>query len=343
MALTSHPDKTDGDSAERFEAMTKLRDSLKDPDKFHIHRLLNGLATLRAFGVRAPELRVTGADLRIRQQCTDILDQKTCFPYAVLSSDFALSKELPPGTTWTFALGAKNVSTIQYHGDEDVGGYDACCDLRKDSDCVRRRVEPATSLGNGRASSNPEQPTCGTDGMTPDGRQCIDSDVPVKPPKGVVYESHDCPLGDIFSTEVRRPLHVMTPGLWAATLTLRNAEGTELACVAAAMNVSKEDVKPTIDATNAHDGISNEHPGHESQEPSSNQSSSDSDPSSGNRRGTPPFEGGGFDGSDATKQVSFAFVDRGVYCEDGIDILEGAVDDYSVSETQSESYSNQNQ
>ena len=336
MALKLHPDKTqDGDSSESFEDMTKLRDSLKDPDKFQIQRLLNGLVGLRAFGTRAPELRVTGAELRVRRRCTDILDQTTCFPYAVLSADFALSKELPPGATWTFALGAKNESTIQYHGDEEAGGYDACCDLRKDSDCVRRRVEPALGDRSVVDSDAKETGACRTDGVDPDGRQCENGDAVAKPPKGVVYESHDCPLGDIFSTEVSRPLHVMAPGLWAATLSLRNAEGTELACVAAAMTVLEEEVK-ALDA-NASDGSGREQLDQEPQEHHSDQGSSNSDPSgSETRESVPPQNspnsGRESQGNDPATAVSFAFFDRGVFCEDGIDILEGAIDDYSVRE-----------
>ena len=36
-----------------------------------------------------------------------------------------------------------------------------------------------------------------------------------------LYISHDCPLGEAFTARVTRPLHVMQPGLWAATLSLR--------------------------------------------------------------------------------------------------------------------------
>ena len=276
MALTSHPDKTDGGSSEAFEDMTKLRDSLKDPDKFQIHRLLHGLAELRPFDSRAPELRVTTASLTVRQQCTDLLDKATCFPYAVLSSEFALSKVLPPGATWKFALGAKDVSTIQYHGDEEAGGYDACCDLRKDSACVRRAAEATPALGDGggandRSSEGYCSPDAAAAGQCEDDRGSAGgggggadgggdgssgggggggeghrtergADM-VKPPKGVVYESHDCPMGDVFTTEVSRPLHVMAAGQWAATLSIRSAEGVELACVAAAMTVHEGDLK----------------------------------------------------------------------------------------------------
>ena len=333
MALTSHPDKTDGGSSQSFEDMTKLRDSLKDPDKYQIHRLLNSPPGLRAFGSRAPELRVTSADLTLRRQCTDVLDQATCFPYAVLRSDFSLSKELPPGSTWTFALGAKNVSTIQYHGDEEAGGYDACCDLRKDSVCVRRRVEPVPSLANGRSPGSDQKQT--GDGTSRSGgagsetRECADS--PITPPKGVAYDSHDCPMGDVFTTEVSRPLHVMAPGLWAATLSLRSSEGTELACVAAAMTVLEEDVQRPDGGTAGNDSSNADHP---EQKPEQQRSDAGYTYQSGsNKRESAQHEGKGFDGREPAA-VSFAFYDRGVYCEDGIDILEGALDDYSVNPTE---------
>ena len=74
-----------------------LRDSLKDPDKFQIHKLLRNLTELRPFGESAPQARVTGARVQVRQQCADVLDPSTCFPYAALTADFALSRALPPG------------------------------------------------------------------------------------------------------------------------------------------------------------------------------------------------------------------------------------------------------
>lgn len=324
MSLTSHPDKTDGGSSQSFEDMTKLRDSLKDPDKYQIHRLLNSPSGLRAFGSRAPELRVTSADLTLRRQCTDILDQTTCFPYAVLRSDFSLSKELPPGATWTFALGAKNISTIQYHGDEEAGGYDACCDLRKDSVCVRRRVEPIPPLEDGRSLGSDQKKTSSAGR----GSECADS--PITPPKGVAYDSHDCPMGDVFTTEVSRPLHVMAPGLWAATLSLRSSDGTELACVAAAMTVLDEQIQRPDGGTAGND-TSEGYPEQKLEQQRSDSGhtyQSDSDKSESALQ-----DGKGSDGREPAA-ASFAFYDRGVYCEDGIDILEGALDDYSVNPTE---------
>lgn len=333
MALQSHPDKTGSSSSEGFEEMTKLRDALKDPDKFQIHRLLNGLAELRPFGTIASELRVTSADLKVRRQCTDVLDQSTCFPYAVLTSDFALSKDLPPGATWTFALGAKNISTIQYHGSEEAGGYDACCDLRKDSVCVRRSAESVPSASDGSAG---RAGPCGQGNVDSDARQCTDSDISHKPPKGVVYESHDCPMGDVFSTEVSRPLHVMAPGLWAATLSIRSAEGSEIACVAATLLVREQDVRrpdDDSDVTSAHND-SAEHLDPHSKGPHWDERGTVSDQSGGDpkQNAAPTERESSLGNSDSAAVASFAFFDRGVYCEDGIDILEGAMDDYSVSE-----------
>ena len=353
MALTSHPDKTGGGGSESFEDMTKLRDSLKDPDKFQIHRLLHNLTELTPFEFVAPQLRVTGAGLGIRQQCGDTLDKSTCFPYAALSAEFSLSKPLPAGATWTFALGAKDVSTIQYHGDERAGGYDACCDLLKDSRCVRRPAASPTpalegDVGDGEDNSadcSPEdaasgqcnssgggdgQPGRAEEGGEEGGWERAAQQGPFLRPDGSTpYEAQDCPMGSTFRTEVGRPLHVMSPGLWAATMSLRSAERVELACVAAAMEVLEEDLKrqETLDITEPPEG-------------------SESAPQ-GSDAGAETVEGGAAAGGDAGKTgagsaesasqndrlvgptVSFEYLARGVYCEDGIDVLEGAVDNYS--------------
>ena len=201
---------------------------------------------------------------------------------------------------------------------------------------MRRSTESAASRGDDSAQFDTNEPLC-AGSVDPHTRQCAESSVPIKPPKGVVYESHDCPMGDVFSTEVSRPLHVMAPGLWAATLSLRTAEGLEIACVAATMIVREEDVKRPDDDVNATDSSGSREQHQKSDGPQSDQSSSASDSSErDSKRKTASTQANGSSGRDPAAAVSFAFFDRGVYCEDGIDILEGAMDDYSVSSINTE-------
>ena len=328
MALTSHPDKTNGGSAESFEDMTALRDSLKDPDKFQIHKLLRNLTTeLRPFGESAPQSRVTGARVEVRQQCADVLDQSTCFPYAALTADFALSRALPPGAAYTFALGAEGISTIQYHGDDraaaGAGGYDVCCDFLVDSACVRRPASTLPAVGSGAAEgeggaaageeSPPPEPGWGESTGGPDWSK--------------LYEAHDCPVSEVFSASVSRPLHVMAAGRWAVTMSIRDREGTELACVGAAFDVAEADLKraeegsgqPTDGSASAGDGT-----GQQTQQDGANSDATADGGGSGaggkNERGAPESEG-------LVGPTSFEFLERGVYCEDGIDILEGSLDE----------------
>ena len=360
MALTSHPDKTQGGGSEAFEDMTKLRDSLKDPDKFQIHRLLHNLTSgLTPFESQASELRVTSAGLEIRQQCGDMLDKSTCFPYAALSADFSLSKPLPAGATYTFALGAKDVSTIQYHGDERAGGYDACCDLLKGSRCVRRPAASLTpALEGGSSEGGENEPDCSPENAASgqcsssssdsgSGGQAGDSDEAndwehaapklafTRPDGSTPYEIHDCPMGDAFRTEVTRPLHVMSPGLWAATMSLRTPEGAEIACVAAAVEVLEEDLKrqETLNTTTTEAGDGGEGGSQSSDSGSGATGEGGGGTASGGDAektgGDSSAEAGGSQKAGLVGPESFEYLARGIYCEDGIDILEGAVDNYS--------------
>eukprot|EP01045_Picozoa_sp_COSAG04_P026463 COSAG04_NODE_3677_length_2611_cov_1.453025_1_plen_402_part_00 len=328
MALTSHPDKTNGGSAESFEDMTALRDSLKDPDKFQIHKLLRNLTDLRPFGESAPQARVTGARVQVRQQCADVLDPSTCFPYAALTADFALSRALPPGAAYTFALGAEGISTIQYHGDDraaaGAGGYDVCCDFLVDSACVRRPASTLPAVGPGAAEGEAAA-AAGEESPTPEPGWGESTGGPdwLK-----LYEAHDCPVADVFSASVSRPLHVMAAGRWAVTMSIRDREGTELACVGAAFEVAEADLKraeessgqPTDGGAGDDTGQQTQQDGHESDATAGGGAGGKSE------QGAPEPEG-------LVGPTSFEFLERGVYCEDGIDILEGSLDECATPPT----------
>ena len=274
LSLDYHPDKAGRPGhrgqtdPSKFADMTELRDALKEPDRYQLFKLLQNLhrpADIRPYGETFPDQRVTSASLLVKQKCDDLLDKSTCFPYAALSLDFALSKPPLPGSTWTFSMAAcappparrlgisccpmqpgltsiacrcpivDNVSTIQYKGDEKTGGYDACCDFMASSNCTRRPPPLPTAEGMPAICGPGEgEGSCGQSS----GRSAAwQAELGPADRLEWDYLSHDCPLPEVFSGAVTRPLHRMEAGRWAATLSLRGPGREELACLAAAFDV----------------------------------------------------------------------------------------------------------
>lgn len=319
-AQHAHPDTAGGSGdSNDFQNSVLLRDALKDPDHFQIYKLLQNLTTVIPFNESSnvPGGVVTTADLQVVQKCTNLLDKNSCAPYAKLRAQFSLAEptvggsgsgaSLPRGAAWTLALGAQNVSTIQYHGDTARGGYDVCCDFVENSRCVRQQQQQ-------------QHPTSHGAGVDPSLKKGGGA-----PPDPWLYAVHDCPVPGAFTAEVLRPLHVMRSGQWAATISIRDGAGEELACVAAAMAVDPSDVAAAdhprqcnskvdgrnngINDINAINGVDD-----------ANGINSDCPDSSTKAR--PPA-------AEAVEQVTFELVDRGVFCEDGIDLLEGSLDSYT--------------
>lgn len=172
LSRESHPDKVGGDGAQ-FEDMTALRDALKQPDQFQLHKVLHNLTALTPFGQHAIEgpAHVATGNAEVVQKCGDVLDRATCFPYLALSVELSLGAPLPVSARWTVALGVKGVSSIQYQGDEKLGGgYDACCDFVADSNCVLR---PPSVPGMSPVDALPSG--CGEGAVS---GQCADKELP---------------------------------------------------------------------------------------------------------------------------------------------------------------------
>lgn len=161
-AQHAHPDTAGGSGdSNDFQNSVLLRDALKDPDHFQIYKLLQNLTTVIPFNESSnvPGGVVTTADLQVVQKCTNLLDKNSCAPYAKLRAQFSLAEptlggsgsgaSLPRGAAWTLALGAQNVSTIQYHGDTARGGYDVCCDFVENSRCVRQQQQQQHPTSHG--------------------------------------------------------------------------------------------------------------------------------------------------------------------------------------------------
>ena len=313
-AQHTHPDTAGGDSDD-FQNSVLLRDALKDPDHFQIYKLLRNSTPLTPFNDTVHAAGEGGvvvtADLQVVQKCTNLLDKgkNSCSPYARLRVQFAFAPEagsgggggggaLPHGAAWTLALGAQNVSTIQYHGDKARHGYDVCCDFVANSRCVRQHPALDSEADAGA--------TAGATGT---------------PPDPWTYAAHDCPVPAAFTAEVSRPLHVMRSGQWAATISIRDGAGLELACVAAAMVVNSSDV-----AAPAEDNLApanGDGGGATTATPQQCNSVEGLDSGCIDSAPTPPAPPA------EVEQVTFELVERGVFCEDGIDLLEGALDSYT--------------
>ncbi|CAE7823353.1 unnamed protein product [Symbiodinium sp. CCMP2592] len=212
------------------------------------------------------------------------------WPYIQVELDLDHGGLLLDGGSWTFAFGLKNASTVHYRGDERTRGYDVCCDFVQDSQCQRR---PASNI------SGPE-PKCPKDSAT-DCHEGISN-------SNSLYTISDCPLPPLVTASVRRPLHLNMTGQWGAALQVKDASGEEVACVAFALAHSMQQTEPATESTLAGspggasglglDGVGTDNATHQ--------------------RGA----------SEGPPEVSFQHIGSGQFCEDGGDLLEGALDDY---------------
>lgn len=127
------------------------------------------------------------------------------------------------------------------------------------------------------------------------------------------YETHDCPLGPGgFNISVSRPLHVVENGLWGAVLVLLDRSHKEVACLSAAFSLHATD-KPNVSETASRPS------------PNSNSSDNSSNCSSEGHQSPPHVK-------ENPRAVKFVQYSSGSVCQDGGDLLEGAVDDWSACE-----------
>eukprot|EP01048_Picozoa_sp_COSAG05_P022466 COSAG05_NODE_4506_length_1485_cov_1.512266_1_plen_400_part_10 len=257
LSMDSHPDKAGG-SGEHFQDLTELRNVLKHPEQFQIFKLLRNMTTLTPFSQRKAGLRVEHGSAQVAQKCTDVLDRTTCFPYVKVTAELSLSSFLPIGARWTIALGAEGVSTIQYEGDETLGGgYDACCDFLQHSNCVLRPPPPPPpppAADVSKASDHLPRSTDPNVNAPPVDTTATEQKLADCVAAGIIdevqciwldkrYTAHDCPLGDVFTASVTRPLHVMKAGLWAATISIREAAAAEAAALSAKVSELQSQVQ----------------------------------------------------------------------------------------------------
>jgi hypothetical protein len=225
---------------------------------------------------------------------------------------------ITPGT-WTFSLAAYNVSTIQYKGDENAGGYDACCDFVANGNCTRRPPPPTGGQGGPAEICAPGEGGCSSDNdrrggaaaraqLGPEGK--LDWD----------YASHDCPLPADFSAAVSRPLHRMEAGRWALTLALRGPTREELACIAAAFEVQPGELNVKAAKTHGGGGVDDGGAGAgEEGTGADGANGGDGEGGGESSAGAGSGDGGGGGGGGAVGEeklvgpVSFEFVRRGLH------------------------------
>ncbi|CAE7542787.1 unnamed protein product [Symbiodinium natans] len=145
-------------------------------------------------------------------------------------------------------------------------------------------------------SANSSEPKC----QPNSGRECHENSSNLSSP----YTVSDCPLPPLLTASVRRPLHLNMTGQWGAALQVKDASGKEVACVAFAFAHSMQQMQPETESLPKGNG---DDPGLDTNSTSTHQRGASDRP--------PP-------------EVSFQHIGSGQFCEDGGDLLEGALDDY---------------
>lgn len=118
---------------------------------------------------------------------------------------------------------SSSTSTIQYHGDRDLGGHDACCDFVSPSRCRWKRELAAEVDAAGDAGAGATHQAGAGRGYAEhsasegDGGQMLHL-TPQQHARLGRYAQHDCPVPGLFTAKVSRPLHIMRGGRWAAVL-----------------------------------------------------------------------------------------------------------------------------
>ena len=143
------------------------------------------------------------------------------------------------------ALASRGASTIEYKGDAGSGGgYDVCCNFRKESRCeLRHRDAVVAALARGgkgvsgggeggegeggggaKGDGGAAAATGGaTDSKAAEGN-CMAAAREWHELRDVHYAAHDCPLPSAFNASVTKPLHFKAAGAWAAILLMSDGD-----------------------------------------------------------------------------------------------------------------------
>eukprot|EP00933_Yihiella_yeosuensis_P061990 TRINITY_DN64890_c0_g1_i1.p1 TRINITY_DN64890_c0_g1~~TRINITY_DN64890_c0_g1_i1.p1 ORF type:complete len:455 (+),score=47.37 TRINITY_DN64890_c0_g1_i1:22-1386(+) len=298
MALQHHPDKTGGSGSVTAE-LAALRDSwVSEPLRFQVFRAMFDPPELSPVQTSGRPVEAEASDSKASQLrgAHAGITWQDGWPYFELEVDIDHGHRLDAGGSWTFAMGLKGVSTIHYRGDESEGGYDVCCDFIQDSRCRRRPLAVSSAM-----TSRSEQNSSASE-------ECADSSCRISENSSdanSLYVYQDCPLPSRFPSFVRRPLHLNSTGSWGAALQVKDARGRELACVAFSFQIFVENV---MSAT----GVQASSLGGEAHAESEVRSEGKS---SGH-------------GSSRGSDNRFEHLKTQAFCEDGVDLLEGPLDNY---------------
>lgn len=218
LSLENHPDKAGG-STDQFLKLSAGRDAVASP-------LLFSLRYLFQEGLRShapPSSRYSVSHARA------VVASKGGWPYLTLEMTLEGAQPgvdtLEPGSTWSMGIGLSGVSSIEYKGNEENGGYDVCCDLVADSKCKRAPL--------------PYNVT--TTDVPSEGRA-----LNVEP-----YIVHDCPIKLPSTFRVHKPLHIAEVGDWGVTFSLWAEGGSDLACVVIPVALQHPTNATIANATNA--------------------------------------------------------------------------------------------
>ena len=296
-SIRSHPDK--GGSSEAFQAASAARDYLKSPLRYFAFRALHDDRPLHPLG----SWRNDTAPPLVRRASASVGEDADGWPRVTVEISLQ-----PPANTdvgrshvWRIALAHANASTIEYKGDEAMGGYDVCCHFVAGSRCRMRPRDDVLAILNGSATAH-LRPSTASVGVDAGGEAtpAAGAEAPTPLAERAWFENrdvhllaHDCPLPTdaLLHASVAKPLHLKAAGRWSAVLLLVDGGGgggadaapAPTACVSLVLDVAFAPKPPR----------------------------------------TPPPE------PNASAPVGFEQLSHGRWCRDGGDLLEGKLDAYT--------------
>jgi len=198
LALQAHPDA--GGDDQQFRALQDAQKQLQSPVQYNLRAAFHKGGSVGNHDIH---------DVRLSLRKTEN------GPHVKLEIDFSSSATRG---FWKFGLLAKEVSSIEYKGDEH--GYDMCCNFLDRSNCTYKPYSELVAQHSAHSDTSWD----------------------------ALYTHHDCPLerNRVYTGVVDKPLHVSADGQWAAVVEMMDSQDSEIACAAVTFRTQGEELQPLM-------------------------------------------------------------------------------------------------